>query len=63
MLEDFNTEVQDGSPGQVAKELVGLHNDFLCGRTKRLQQLREAALEQSLGLMVSHSAVHLDCSC
>ena len=43
MLADFNTETQDDSPRDVAKELVALHNELITGSSSTLARLQGAA--------------------
>jgi hypothetical protein len=40
MVEEFNTECEDGSPRQVATTLIELHTQCLQGVTALLEQLR-----------------------
>ena len=43
MLADFNTETQDDSPRDIAKELVALHNELITGSSSTLARLQHAA--------------------
>lgn len=43
LLADFNAQIEDGSPRQVAKQLVALHNELIQQRITLLEQLRAAA--------------------
>ena len=54
MLADFNVEVQDDSPRQVAKELVLLHDELLQGKMGMLQRLKDARQQAELANSMQH---------
>ena len=42
MLADFNTEVEDGSPREISKELVTLHEELLRGNSATMDRIQQA---------------------